>query len=216
METAAGSLTAASQYEKWMAPGCTPDKLIDAARRPKKQQHSRSRNFHLAQKTIEAATPVLQKFGQGIITNVGDVPCFLLITMDTAAATNNNVQCSLNVVRPVENRPSFEAQAHTETQTRADANAADTAYEGSLALICSGEQAKDLAAAFILDFPDANFLYVNTTGEPKRLFLLSHDRAKTKMQLPAGKKSSSSPMTFRYVQSLLEKQIYQFHVGCEE
>lgn len=136
--------------------------------------------YKLAIKTIEAAGPVMKLFGSGMIAMTGDIPCFLEFTVDV----NENVSASLVV-----------------------ANDDDDSMHH---LKCSGMHAKQLAAAFILDFPDANFLTrASETDLPKRLFLVTDKKT-------SSKPSKTSIMSFQTLRDLLEHGYEDFQVVVEK
>ncbi len=82
---------------------------------------SKKKGFKMALKAIEAASPVLKKFGCGMITGVGDVPCFLQVSVDSSG----NVGTSLVI---------------------SDKETGDAIHH----LNCHGEDATKLAAAFAM------------------------------------------------------------------
>lgn len=129
------------KYKKWIS--CTsPDILV--------RESVKQKGIGLAIKCVEAAGPVLERFGCGMIAEEGDIPCFMQVTMQGGS----RIGASLVV-----------AEESTE--------------ESMHHLRCYGDDAKALTAAYVLDFQDAVFLYQPTDSDaaPKRLFLLAPEKS---------------------------------------
>ncbi len=159
------------EYQKWMQ-ATSAESLI--------QEASSKKGYKLALKAIEAASPVLQKFGCGMITGVGDIPCFLQISVEVATG---NAETSLVMLPEKED--------------------GDPVHH----LTCYGEDAKKLAAAFALDYENANFIYMNDQNEAKRLMILTPSTINRD-------KMDTSIMCLSNLRYLISKDITSFHVGC--
>jgi hypothetical protein len=159
------------KYEKWITCASTDVLIREAAGR---------KGIKLAQKCVEAASPVLAKFGCGMIAGVGDIPCFLQVS---SMSNGSGLGASLVV---------------------ADEQTEETMHH----LKCTGEDAKKLAAAFALDFEDANFLYRDKDEATKRLFFLVENAAN-------GKKRDQHIVSLSTLRSLVESGVTSFPGGCE-
>ena len=174
------------KYLEWMRASETEHLIQCAFEKP---------GVRLALKCVEAASPVLERFGCGIIADSGDVPCFLQVSMNRGLpgslkehSSGGGIGASLVV---------------------AEEEDPDRMHH----LKCYGEDAKNLAAAFVLDFPDANFLYQPSTSAaaadmPKRMFLLVPDK-----QFP--QQMAHHVMTFNNLKQLIEEGTTSFYVACE-
>lgn len=144
------------------------------------KEASSQKGFKLALKFIESAHPVLVKFGCGMIADVGEVPCFLQVS-----TVGKSFGTSLVVA---------------EEKTEADIHH----------LQCHGDDAKNLAAAFIMDFEDANFLYQENSQEmPKRMFLLVPSSINPQ-------KMDQYVMCLSNLKNLVIEGLNSFHVGCSQ
>lgn len=117
-----------------------PPKLIEAVKPLK--------HFKLATTTVEAVSPSLSKMGEGYLSETGDIEVFLFVSLD-----DQSKRVLASIVRP---------------SVAAEAKASDdkgfapihTTYD---------EEAKELIAAFLCDFPNA--LFSVEGGLPLVMFL---------------------------------------------
>jgi len=127
-----------SHTERWLS--LEPSKLIEDAK-------AQNRNFNVALKCVDSATPSLMKFGEGNVSEVERVDVFMHVELDK---TTNGVLAS--VVKPVVS-DTLDVQFEV-LHSRTD------------------DSTRDLLAAFMCDFPDA-IVTVYDTGQP--LVMISHD-----------------------------------------
>ena len=106
-----------------------------------------NKNWVLAERTVEAVTPSLMKVLEGYVSEAGDIEIFLYVALDPST---NRVLAS--IVEAKQNADGFQPCL--------------TAYD---------QEAKELIAAFLCDFPDA--LFSVEGGLPLILFVVE---AKTK------------------------------------
>lgn len=81
-----------------------------------------------------------------------------------------------------------------------------TDEEPETRLRCSGRTAADFSAAFIMDFPEAIFLYKPSDHEdPKRIFLIERENGQDEVH----------PMSFSILKQLVEADVRSFRIACE-
>jgi hypothetical protein len=143
------------------------------------EKYKNDPNYSLALRALEASHPVLEKFGSGMIGEAGDIPCFIGFSVDT----QGNAQSMLVV-------------------------ADEDDEEDMNHLQCSGTEGKELAAAFICCFPEANFLYQKTPTEPPRRMILITKDQDGKMSI------HKHCMTLAILKEFYESGQKEFFVGC--
>ena len=125
----------ASNTERWLSRSAAD--LVQAAKKHK--------NFSLAERTVDAVTPCLTKMSEGYVSEAGDIEVFLYMAIDTES---KKVLASI-VKQSASTTDSKEATTETEKPaSKTDLVPRATVYN---------EDAKDLVAAFLCDFPDALF-----------------------------------------------------------
>jgi len=95
-------------------------------------------NWLSALTTVDAATPSLSKVGEGYLSEDGDIRVFLFLMLDEKS---KDVLCS--IVTP--------------GSTQDPSDPSDPSQEFQVRLQVSGDTARDLAASFMCDFPNALF-----------------------------------------------------------
>jgi hypothetical protein len=124
----------ASNTERWLSLSAAD--LIKAGKKHK--------NFNLAERTVDAVTPCLTKLSEGYVSEAGDIEVFLYMAIDTES---KKVLASIvKQSAPKDTQPSTEDEKTEQSKT--DLVPRVTVYD---------EEAKDLVASFVCDFPDALF-----------------------------------------------------------
>lgn len=161
-----------ARYKEWID-AKRPEEMI--------QKYKTHADFTLALRAMEASHPVLERFGSGMIGEVGDIPCFIGVLVDATG----NAETSLVVADEDDESKMYHLKSY-------------------------GTQGKELAAAFVCCFPEANFLYQNTksgSGAPQRMILITKD--------PNGKMSiHKHVMTLSILKEFFVAGEREFFVGC--
>jgi hypothetical protein len=100
-----------------------------------------NKHFRLALTTVDAVTPSLMKMAEGYLSESGDIEVFLYVALDESSK-----RVLASIVLPTEDEKGFQPRS-----------------------TCYDEQARDLIASFLCDFP--NSLFSVEGGLPLVLFM---------------------------------------------